>query len=57
MTDGEKTGNEFIDEIGEEPTLDSFFDRNPRTLTDDHLRQLIEIERRNRATFIEKRNK
>lgn len=53
----EKTGNEMIDEIAEGPTLDSFFDRNPKTLTDDDLRSLIELERKNRAMFIEKKGK
>lgn len=52
-----KDGNELVDEVGKEPTLDAYFDRNPRTLTDDELRQLIEVERSNRAAFIEKRSK
>lgn len=55
MTD--KEANDFIDEIGQDPTLNSFFDRNPKTLTDDDLLRLIEIERQNRALFIEKKGK
>lgn len=50
-------GNELIDEIAKEPTVDFFFDRNPATLTDDDLRMLVEIERKNRALFIEKKGK
>lgn len=51
----EKEANDYIDEIGQDPTLNSFFDRNPRSLSDDELRQLIDIERQNRALFIEKK--
>lgn len=53
----EKEGNDFIDEISQDPTLNSFFDRNPKGLTDDDLKRLIEIERQNRALFIEKKSK
>lgn len=56
MTDA-KTGPEMVDEIGKDPTLDSFFDRNPKTLSDDDLRALIEVERKNRAMFIEKKGR
>lgn len=52
-----KEGNELIDEIAKEPNLDRFFDRNPKTLTDDALRELIAIERTKRALFIEKKGK
>lgn len=55
MNDEPKDGIELVDEIAKEPTLDIFFDRNPRTLSDDDLRELIEIERRKRALFIEKK--
>lgn len=50
-----QTGNEAVDEMAKEPSVDMFFDRNPRTLTDDELRQLIAVERVKRATFIEKK--
>lgn len=51
-------GNEAIDEIAKEPDLDFFFfDRNPKELSDDDLRQKIEIERGRRALFIEKKGK
>lgn len=53
----EQTGAEAVEEIGKEPTLDSYFDRNPKTLTDEALRQLIETERGNRAAFIDKKQK
>lgn len=52
-----KDGNELIDEIAETPNLDYFYDRNPTTLKDADLRQLVDIERRNRALFIEKKGK
>lgn len=52
-----QTGQEAIDEISKAPTLDVFFDRNPKTLSDDDLRQLIEVERKDRALFIEKKGK
>jgi hypothetical protein len=52
-----KDGNELIDEIAKEPNLDRFFDCNPKTLNDDDLRQLIEVERQRRALFIEKKGK
>lgn len=49
-----KTGPEVIDEMTKEPTLDAYFDRDPHTLTDDDLRQFIEIQRQRRALFIQK---
>lgn len=52
-----KTGKEMVDEIAKEPNLDKFFDRNPRDLDDQALRELIEIERGRRALFIEKKGK
>lgn len=55
MTSELQDGNAAIDEASEEPSLDFFFDRNPKTLTDDDLRLYIEIERRDRATFISKK--
>jgi hypothetical protein len=57
MADEPQDGNAAIDEMGKEPSLDLFFDRNPRTLADADLMQLIEIERKNRALFIEKKGK
>ena len=53
----DKDGNALIDEIGKEPNLDYFYDRNPATLRESDLRQLVDIERRNRALFIEKKGK
>jgi len=53
----EQTGNEAIEEIAKEPTLDFYFDNNPRTLTDEQLRALVERERRERALFIAKKEK
>lgn len=52
-----KDGNEQIDEIGKKPNLDVFFDKNPRDLSDEQLREMIAIERQNRAMFIEKKGK
>lgn len=59
MADDEvQDGNAAIDEAAQEPNLDFlFFDRNPKTLSDDDLRNMIEIERKNRAIFIEKKSK
>lgn len=58
MTDKlRQTGQAAIDQMGQEPTLDAFFDRNPATLSDAELLALIEVERRNRAIFIEKKGK
>ena len=55
-TTPEKDGNDLIDEIGQDPTLNSFFDRNPKSITEDDWMQLVEIERQKRAMFIEKRS-
>jgi hypothetical protein len=52
-----ETGPEMIDEIAKEPNLDFFFDKNPKELAEGDFRKLIEIERRNRALFIEKKGK
>lgn len=55
MTDKPQDGNEAIDQIASLPTLDPFFDRNPRHFTDDYLLELIQNERQRRALFIEKK--
>jgi len=57
MADKTPDANALVDEIGKDPTLDLYFDRNPKTLTDDELRQLIDVEPRNRAAFIRKKGK
>lgn len=49
------TGPELVDEIAKEPNLDMFFDRNPKTISDEELLELIEIERGRRALFIDKK--
>lgn len=56
MTTSTLDGNELIDEIGKQPTMDRYFDRNPKELSDSDLLELIETERANRAAFITKRN-
>lgn len=48
-------GNAAVDVMAQFPTLDTFFDRNPRDLTDADLMQLINRERAQRALFIEKK--
>lgn len=53
----DKTGPELATEIAQSPTLDKFFDRNPQTLTDADFRALIELERKNRAAYIEKKSR
>lgn len=55
MSAKEPNGNELIDQIGSLPTLDPFFDRNPRHFTDEQLLELIQGERQRRAIFIEKK--
>ena len=49
-----KTGNELIDEMVEDPTMDQFYDRHPNTLTEDDLKKIVLIERKNRALYITK---
>lgn len=56
MTTSTLDGNELIDEIGKQPTMDRYFDRNPKELSDTDLLELIETERANRAAFITKRS-
>lgn len=48
-----KDGNDLLDMIGQQPTLDRFLDRNTHAtpLTDDELRRLIVSERMRRATI------
>lgn len=53
----EKTGSELIDEIAKEPSLDFFYDRNPKSLSHDEYVRLVEIERGKRAMFIQKKSK
>lgn len=55
--DEPQTGQEAIDEIGKTPTLDIFFDRNPREMGDEEWLAVIEGERQKRALFIEKKGK
>lgn len=54
-TTKEPDGNELIDVMAQYPSLDTFFDRNPRTLTDADLMSLVTRERAQRALFIEKK--
>ena len=55
------TGPEMLEEIAAESTLDELMRRDPKTLTDEELLQLVSVERRQRALFIkgrvEKRDK
>lgn len=48
------TGPQLIDKMVELPTLDLFLDRNPKHLSDDDLRQYIDIQRHRRTMYIEK---
>jgi len=50
----EKTGVEIMDAMVQVPTLDRFFDNDPKTLTDDDLWELIGAQRAQRAIFMEK---
>jgi hypothetical protein len=49
-----KMGPEYMDEIGEDPTVDSFFDANPRTKNID---EVIRFFRRKRAEQIDTKGK
>lgn len=48
-----KTGPELLEEIGENPTLDQFLDRDPHSqpYTDEELLRQIEVERHNRLSY------
>ena len=51
-----KNGNEHIDEMAKEATLNYFFDKHPKSLTDDELLALVNKERVNKSLFVEKRS-
>lgn len=53
-TTAKPDGNALIDQIVQEPTMDTFFAVDPVTLTDEQLLDLVRAERRARAMFIEK---
>lgn len=57
MSDEKQTGQEAIDEMGQAPNLDPFFDRNPYEMGDDEWLALIEANRKERAMYIEKKGK
>lgn len=57
MSGKRQDGNEAFDEIASKPNLDLWYDRNPSTLTDDDIHLRIEVERQERALFIEKKGK
>lgn len=52
-----ETGPEVMDAMQETPTLDRFFDRNPRTLTREDFLNKIKAERKLRALYIAKEQK
>lgn len=47
----EKTAADFIEEMQADPTLDSFFDRDPRTLTRADKLAMLEGFRKDRSRF------
>lgn len=49
----EKTGVELLVEASAEPTLDEYLRRDPATLSPRDIEQLIAIERKRRAMFID----
>lgn len=53
----EPTGPELVKAMAEHPTLDEYFDRDPKTLTDEDLRRIIQVERQRREAFITKGEK
>lgn len=48
------TAPEIIDKMVGFPSLDLFLDRNPKHLSEDDLRQYIDVQRHRRAMYIEK---
>lgn len=52
MTD--KTVQEHMDAAAQEPTLDDYFRRDPKTLTKEEYRGFIRLQRESRAQFQEK---
>lgn len=54
MTKVSLSGPQIIDKMVELPTLDYFLDQNPKHLSDDDLRQYIDIQRARRTAYIEK---
>lgn len=46
--------HDLVDEIIEHDTLDLYYGDNPERLSDEDLKALIDIERRDRAAYIEK---
>lgn len=48
----QKTGPELLDEAAQHPTLDELMRRDPKDLTEDDYRVLIEHQRHDRAMFI-----
>lgn len=47
-------GNDFIDQMAKEPTLDELMRKQP-PLTDAELRRIVELQREQRALFITKK--
>lgn len=47
-----KTGPDHIDDIGQSPTLDDYLDRDPKELTMDDARAMIELLRDQRARWV-----
>lgn len=52
MTD--KTVQEHMDDAAQEPTLDDYFRRDPKTLTEEEYHDFIRLQRETRAQFQEK---
>lgn len=50
----ELTGPELVELIGDEHSMDFFYNGDPDKLTEEHLRELVTIHRRERAAFIAK---
>lgn len=50
----DKDASDYVDEMGEDITLDQIFDRDPSLVTDDELEAFVHRERQKRADFIKK---
>ena len=55
--DPTKTVQEHMDDAAEEPTMDDYFRRDPKTLTEEDYHNFIRLQRESRAQFQEKDHK
>lgn len=51
------TAREQIEEAGQSPTLDDYMRRDPASLTEEEFRDIVRLQREERATFQVKEDK